>query len=268
MIKKLAKKILYPLIGTAIALSPGCSNQIQELIIKPFIETNLELQGSFSLGKIKNISEEMRTTPIHKDDGYARPENNGPTKEDSARLPALVELKLLKAGLETKINKNVYLDIYGDLSLNISNFILVGKKHKRNYTNAPGTDKRGYGAALTYWSVKPGPLFIPGIKADLHISTNKDWDFIIGGGYRRYDLEIERGWDRYDSLEKYRDTSIAKVDEKSIYIGFESKDRMSKKWHSLIKLGVNFNDYKTKGNEIKIDSKFSFFISGGMICRF
>jgi len=256
------------MIGTAIALNAGCSTQVQEPIIKPFIESCVDLQGSISSGKIKNIPEEMRFTPIHKDDAYANPENNAPIKNSTVRIPPLIELRFLKAGLETKINDDSYLDIYGDLSLNLSNFIRFGKVYKRNYTNAPGTDKRGYGAALTYLTPKYGPLFIPGIKAELHIQTKEDFNFIIGGGYRRYDLEIERGWDRYNRLERYKDSSLAKIDEKSIYIGFETEDKKSEKWHSIIKLGVNFNDYKTKGEETKIDSKPSFFISGGIIHRF
>jgi hypothetical protein len=83
---------------------------------------------------------------------------------------------------------------------------------KRNYTNAPGTDRRGYGAALTFAGITtlgpfssligvkpilPGLAFTPNVFMDTNIKNNTKLHLALG--YQA--LGAINGWDRYNELQ-------------------------------------------------------------------
>ncbi|OGJ17633.1 hypothetical protein A3K73_03540 [Candidatus Pacearchaeota archaeon RBG_13_36_9] len=94
-----------------------------------------------------------------------------------------------------------------------------------------------------------------------------DYEIIVGGGVREYGLQAERGWDRYDSLDKKNCLRIADITEKSIYLGFRgSSERNSAKggFCPTLKIGYNFYDFDVKEKDVVIDKKDrSFFVSLG-----
>lgn len=286
MLKSLLKKITYAVVGAAIALNAGCANYLPRIQdpdkfiyindnfkVRPFGKLCLDLQVSQPVKKIENVPEKMRYVPIHHDDDWVPESDNGVIADDSTKLLPLFTLDFLKLGLESKINDSIDVDVYGDLGLNVSYFMpfshdfAFGTINERNYMGAPGTDERGYGTALTYWTANYGPVLIPGINVDLSFPVRENYNFLIGGGFRSYDLKVETGWDRYNDLDKHKDYKIADIEEKSVYIGIktEEKDR----WSGIVKFGVNFNDYKKKNEEVKIHGNdTSFFVTLGAEYRF
>jgi hypothetical protein len=307
--KNIIEKIKYGVCASALGLSmvllppadiTACEKEKtptnENYIIRPLIELGADFQISGSIGGVKNVPEEIRYVPIHSNDSDVPESNNGVIKEDSAKIhPVLFDMRFLKLGLESKLSDNVYLDVYGDLSVNFSK----GKKdlnikddldrvNERNYrgvnqsssnysnlhqctdpapTPTPGTNERGTGTALTYYGLKYDSLFIPGIKADLRFRSG-DNEFIIGGGIRQYKLDIETGWDRYDDLEKYTEYDIGDVQEKSIYLGYRFIDPSDKGWSGTIKAGINRNDLKSKEGNIDIENKTTLFMDLGASYRF
>ncbi len=285
MVKKLAKNLIYAALIAASALNAGCrvndSYPIREnndsrnefydteedKNVKFFVEPGVDFQTTFFHGTVKDVPENIRSVPIHSDDGYAREENNGPIPKNSSRLPPLMEFRFLKSGLEIQLDGNKTLDIYGDLSFNTNQYLNCQiDENERNYTNHPGTNKRGHGAALTYWGASYGPGFIPGIKVDLNFKDEKEDTFFIGAGYRKYDIEAETGWDRHDDLERRKNFELGEIEEKSFYIGWKTNNE---DLNVQLKLGINWNDYEETRDAVKIDAdKISYTISFGAYYRF
>ncbi|MCX6706580.1 MAG: hypothetical protein NT001_00345 [Candidatus Woesearchaeota archaeon] len=183
--------------------------------IRLFVEGGLEPRMSNPIREIKNIPEDIRFVRIHPDDDYADPNDNGPIQDSYMRGPPLIEFRALKIGLETELIDKVYLDLYGELDLNIMS---RGEINERNYTNHPGTDKRGYGAALTYNAPNFTPIPIIEERVDLRFPLNDTWRMGLGFGYREYDLVIEKGWDRNDDYEVDERVKIADIEETAYYL--------------------------------------------------
>lgn len=275
--KKIFKRIGYAIIGTALALNAGCTKIMNpdeymiesgNLKARPFAKWCFDFQISKPVREVSNVPESFRNVPVHSDDwGYG-----GVIEDDSAKLPPLIDIGFLKGGLETKIG-DIGVDVYADLSFNASYFLPLshdpwcGEVNERNYKGAPGTDERGYGTALTYWTANYAPVLIPGLKCDLILPINEDVDFIVGGGVRDYELQAERGWDRYNSLDKKDHLRIADMTEKSIYIGFRSfqGDSVERRGGAILKLGFNYYDYDKEVKSVEIDGhdKSFFILLGG-----
>ena len=157
--------------------------------------------------RVDEMPLDFRSVPIHSDDGYARLENWGPVENekydrdhwlsiDYAYLWQLNDRWSCGMGLVW------ILDFWEDF----------GKESRRNYTNNPGTDRRGYGAALTFVSTGVrGLLEIEGGETDTGSLLNFTPKFIVeyklGNGFN-FGLSASyhrfvalRGWDRWNSFE-------------------------------------------------------------------
>lgn len=274
MIKNLIKKISYSALGTILTISAGCSKPIttdylietENFKARPFAKFYGDIKVSKPVKEISNVPADFRNVPIHHDDSDWGQGDSIP--DDSAKVVPLIDYSFLKGGLETKIG-DATLEIYGDLAFNLSYFIPIshdswlGEVNERNYQGGGlGTERRGTGTALTYWTANYANVLIPGIKCDLIFPINKESDLILGGGIREYELQAESGWDRYNSLDKKGHLRIADITEKSIYIGFRihNKENMA----TILKIGRNSYDFDVEKKEVVIDKKDkSFFISFG-----
>ncbi len=183
--------------------------------IRLFVEGGIEPKMSNPIREITDIPEDIRLVRIHPSDDYADPANNGPIKDTNMVGPTMIEFRALKMGLETELFDKVYLDLYYELDLNIMS---RGEANSRNYTDDPGSDNRGYGAALTYNAPNITPIAILAQRVDLRFPINDSWRMSLGAGYREYDLVIEKGWDRYDSFEVDEYVKIADIKETGYYL--------------------------------------------------
>lgn len=276
MIGNLFKKIACSAVGALLALNAGCLKPLapkeytidtENFKARPFAKLYGDLSFSSPVKEVSNVPESFRNVPIHSDD-FDWGQGDA-IKDDSAKVVPLIDYKFLKGGLETKIG-NIGLDLYANLSFNISYLMPFshdgwgGEVNERNYQGGGlGTDNRGYGTALTYWTANYAPILIPGFNTDLSFPIAENVDMIIGGGIRNYKLQAERGWDRYNALDKKDCLKIADITEKSIYLGFRMSDDTDR-FSPTFKIGYNFYDYDVEEKEVVIDGKDkSLFVSLG-----
>ena len=135
----------------------------------------------------------------------------------------------------------------------------------RNYTFNPGTDQRGYGAALTFSGIGiEGPLTLLGLKpvypfalvpkASLDIPlNNKKYRSIIGLSASYELLEAVNGWDRYNSHEANSTCVLAHVIPLSISFRFSGYEIGAQ-----YLLNFKTNNGLAYGTEI---SQFGFFLA-------
>ncbi|MBU2544911.1 hypothetical protein KKC65_00435 [Patescibacteria group bacterium] len=237
------------LLGVSIAHTSEGEERIRLLLDIP-----LDLQFSTpSVKEVSNVFESIRNVPIHEDDPWGTP---GVIAKNRGDAPWIVELRFLNLGVEVDLDPTVWKN-YFDLSWNIGHWLMIGSDaQERNYTNAPGTEQRGYGAALTFWT--PGySRIIPGFRTEFHFENN----WFVGAGFRKYDLEIITGYDRYDKLKHRSHTDIGEIFETSVFVGW---NRVEDDSTAGFRVGANFNSYNGKDGYRAIDvetNKVSFFLS-------
>jgi hypothetical protein len=234
---------------------------------KMFFALELDLHAcSPPVKKVSNVPESIRYLPVHSSDGWGIA---GVIPEDSAKAPWLLELRFLRSGLRSRLTKDILWENFADLSFNFGYFAnLGGEINEYNYFS--GGDNRGYGAALTFW-YPTYSLLIPGLKSQLSFKSKEDSSWLIGLGYRQYDLAIRTGYDRYDSLETRDLFRLGKISETSLYTGWLFEDSPDDKFSMSVDFGVNFNDYdsRNKYKDINVElNKVSYFIGYSLIFRF
>ena len=253
MIQNIKRKIAsYAGIAALSLAAAGCApNDMAVDNVKPFFSGGIEM--SKPIVHVKNIPEYIRNVPVHPDDDYAK-DNRGPIHDGISVYP-MVEIPL-KAGVSVETKSGVSVDVYGKLSMPLG---FIVNRNERNYTDDVGSDNRGEGAALTYYDVAYGPLFIPGIGADVYIplgevSKEKNIGAIVGAGYRKYDVNVNTGWDRFDKCEHRRQYNIGSIEETSFYAGvrFIDSDKNKRRVYCDLFLGANFVDVEErKGVDIQ-----------------
>lgn len=185
------------------------------------VEWEHELGWRYSTPDIEvdNMPLEIRNVPIHPNDTYVSPSNAGPieeTKYDTkGTLSVLWRLKKQIADYGLKAGLGLHWIIYPTPGLYDNEL--------RNYTNAVGTQRRGYGAALTFVGIEKRGI-IPDISDDtwddvflniapeLFIETpfnSSAWIYGASVGY--FKLQAVNGWDRHDSLEENDHFTLAHV---------------------------------------------------------
>jgi len=235
--------------------------------VSPIVEfTPFDFQfSSPPVKSVHNVPESIRNVPPHKDDRWGYYSHPGPIRADSGDAPWLMEIRFLKLGLGVDLAENITWRNYGDLSFNFGHFFHAGGDlYRRNYTNAPDTSKRGYGAALTFWT--PGyDILIPGLRTELQFKNKGEGSWFFGAGYRLYNFGIITGYDRYDHLSFHDFDELGKIQEISLYLGGRTKSEG--RWFGEYRAGVNFNSFDQKGKypdaDIKMNDTSFFFALGG-----
>jgi hypothetical protein len=221
-IGKSLARILAP-IAVVGALAFGNVNEVMAKPIHPYVSLDFDAYSHFAdpsmTGNFLSIPEYVRDVPKHPDDDYALDSNVAPIKDTSPSYLIPLDKPPFELRALVGIEKNGF-----DLSLGPSMLIgspevpysidFEGYHVGRNYTNYPGTDIRGYDAALTYYSVQGlSRKFSFGFFSRLsykvlEICTPKMYSPLSLNLFAEYSinpmtstLKIENGWDRYDSYE-------------------------------------------------------------------
>jgi hypothetical protein len=190
----------------------------------PKIQFFGEASVAFNFGscqvKVNNIPEYMRYVPIHKDDGGDHPGNNNGVIPDGVNLRNKADLGDVRFGvnlslIEYKLNfkAGIGFDIGSgfEFAYDIMNMRaeFPPNRQERNYTSAPGTAKRGYGAALTFYQidytslVKWNTTVLTNAFSEVQIAADK-FNVRIGYKVSFEKITLKGGWDRYDALEVRR----------------------------------------------------------------
>lgn len=177
---------------------------------------------------VTDIPEYIRNVPIHPDDTYVSPSNAGPIRDSTLECSNHHLYSSALGGLEKKFGSY---SLFFGLGIRLTLFDEVSIV-KRNYTNAVGTETRGYGAALTYYALREGKnYYFINAHPELSLQINVDLGsensifkrFFLEYNMLKIPLYIETGWDRYDKLEKKTSHRIADMDKSLIKIGLASK---------------------------------------------
>jgi len=204
-------KILFPLIlGASLLSNPAKAQKVS--FIK---EMNMGVTYNKENTKIANIPLIIRDVPKHPDDDYANDKDVAPVKDETLKMPDRISLINGKFGgkisfLEEKLSLNVGVET--DLEIKLTSLLLENNDRpdlkERNYTNHPGTNTKGEGAALTFYDVTSAFLanwntFIkPQVFSEIEINIPKRGELIkIGYGLYLEKLVARNGWDRWNALE-------------------------------------------------------------------
>jgi hypothetical protein len=212
-------------IGIASALGLALTSRAPSLDFKCTGDISWDFFGTNDA----SLSEPARTVPIHPDDTYASASKNGPVK-DVLNSISFQNIKL-RFGVEAEQNN---FQVGAGLGFGVS-FVSYNKEGfgfaERNYTNAPGTDERGYGAALTYIDLEEngtsGVVLNPFFRLGYQIK-GKDWNYNIFGEYSpeitSFSTDLKVGYDRWNSLEL-----------------LETRKLKTNLTNQVLKFGVGFN---------------------------
>jgi len=85
--------------------------------------------------------------------------------------------------------------------------------------NQYGRPQRGIGTALVYYSVRHKPASMPAPMAELEVRPLRHFWVLAGFVKGRYSYVVERGWDRYDSLETLDVRGLSTVWYSHRYVG-------------------------------------------------
>ncbi len=234
--------------GAFVLSSMGCVPEGAKIDnIRPF--AGFDFRVSQPATYAKNIPEYMRDVPIHPDDGGGK----AGVISDGIKIYPLMDFAL-KTGLSFETKSGASLNVSGRFSIPAS-----GYPKERDYMVNIGEDKKSEGSALTYYAVGYGPIVIPGIDADIYIpikpiDSEVNLGAIVGAGYRKYDLEVQTGWDRFSNFQGRRDYKIGDVEEKSFYTGVRiiNSKKDSGKFFCDFTVGASLIDIEArKGVEVK-----------------
>ncbi len=244
--------------------------------VHPFVQGSLGVSSNYFGMNVRDIPLEVRDVPINPNDAGTP----GPIEPDHADVGALLTFDVAKAGLEVNVSDTVRMRTFAQLGINydwLAKSGAFGDMYSRNYTNAPGTHKRGYGAALTYYAPAFTAAVIPRLHAEVVFSdanTNAaDKSFfnsargglILGAHMRSLDTGIITGYDRYDKLSVRETFDVARGNELGVYIGGESimsQGRFGPPISQRLLLGVTFNDVNPSRHDLTIKkNSLGFFIS-------
>jgi hypothetical protein len=214
----------------------GLASALTLALTMPSKALDVKCTGDFSWDFLNSgsacLSESARTVPIHPADTYANPKNNGPIKN----ILNSVEIQNLQLRFGLELQYKQFLADFG-VGAGVC-MVNYGKEDfgfaERNYTNAPGTDERGYGAALTYYDLNEdnsiGSVISPFIRLAYKIkSESKGYtDMNIFAEYSPqlidFDTKLETGYDRWNRFQS--------LGEKNLKTSLTNH---------LIKLGVSFS---------------------------
>jgi len=175
----------------------------------------LGLEAGTPTAQVQTVPLEIRDVPAHPDDSSL---SIAPIKDSEVthfpytlNLEAKVGVGFEGDNFDIRIGPKAGLVLTGNFSWPI----------ERNYTNDPGSDTRGTGAALTYYNLqKEGLAFIPGASARVSIPLGNQ---LIGFAEYSVDflhqLFMENGWDRYDKFEVRKTYKLADLIDHTIKVG-------------------------------------------------
>jgi hypothetical protein len=186
--------------------------------------------GYRPITKVSNLPDEVRFVPIHVDDTYASENDNGPIPDALLKIDGQYIIPFVSAGLGVNLHG---IEIEAGIKpkfLSSPNHIASkedkGYVSRRNYTNDPGNPTRGYGAALTYYSLnlKRGcwenfvegsiPLFKPKSEDSyFHPRLFGGWSQTNGK------VQVTRGYDRFNYFEELNRINIGEFRTTSWYVG-------------------------------------------------
>lgn len=222
--------LIYLLVALTIIFvnfSPATNNLKQKNKFYLFIGGGVNWTWDANICKISNIPERVRDVPVYPDDENIYTDIAPINNSQLSYSPSSVALNgVIGAGCKFGLYSIA-------LGGSIDYYLAANDKttiKRRNYTNAPGTEQKGEGAALTYYKLDKDwnhglNALAPGlfVKLSKQFSEKSICCLFVEYNISFYGLHLENGWDRYNHLKKWKIYKIADIHRNSIKLGLGIK---------------------------------------------
>ncbi len=228
------------------------------------------------INKVKGIPLSIRNIPVHSGDEWAAG-NDAPIKQDWLNPSDKANVLGFKLGARADF-KHFEFKAGADLEFLFNTDIVQEYNHRadmaeRGYEDYAGTDRRGYGTALTYiysgerywpsWNT----FLRPSVFAEAGVKLSKSVSLDVGCKFFNQNFFLENGWDRYDSLETRETYSVAnyQVIMPSVSLRFKSDAGEGDKLDPYFELGFGTQEivgsrYTALGKEVSIERQRNPFV--------
>lgn len=219
---------LAKIAGTALILAGTVLGFPQASALDIYPYRSLKIDCNLDQVKVQTVPEYIRNVPIHPNDGGGK---NVPIKDSGLSYLLFDDTLEGKIGIGIREGRFDF-KIGPELGLAVESSDSHSSIIERNYTNAPGTSLRGYGAALTFYQLVQDDFIIlsPGISARASYcivprklyETEKSIFVEYSASFLHRTFNFETGWDRWDSFETYKKYEMsADIVNHTIKAGFE-----------------------------------------------
>lgn len=192
-----------------------------------FLNGGINWAWDIDMCTIPYVPKRVRNVPVHSDDQNI-PTNIAPINNAS------INYSPCSICLEGMIGVAYKSGLYKVKISGGTSYYLAANDHNslktRNYTNAPGTNERGDGAALTYYKLDKDwthgiNAFVPRLSINISRQFSKKSICQIFTEYDLsfYGLHLENGWDRYNRFEKWKIYKLADIRRNCIKFGLNVK---------------------------------------------
>jgi hypothetical protein len=230
----------------------------------------VSLGGTYEQPVVRTVNKiplSIRDVPVHPDDAEFAG-NAGPIAKDTLRLSDRVSVLHLKGFFRLPIAHDRLAWRTGvglDFDFRMEAVKDPNKRSdiaERNYENAPGTDTRGEGAALTYIQAGTSYWFHENTfvkpyvfsEVSLNLSSNVSLDF--GANLHQEQIFLENGWDRYDNLDTQATYNLENLVVVQPYVGLKcSFGKDEDRWFVRLLAGTSqtISERKTDlGNAVEL----------------
>ena len=173
--------------------------------------------------KVNDIPDNIRTVPSHPDDTWIYGKNiqnivipagsiepNPVTFMGSFSLGPEITYKRLRArgGINFSAVENA------------GQGLTKSNQGATREINQSGSTSRGYGRSLVYINMFVKASYIPGFFGEASLNLTRNVAILGGVAYKNFNLMVENGYDRYDSLETNDTFKAARVKVPRYYGGF------------------------------------------------
>jgi hypothetical protein len=184
------------------------------------------------LSQIGNVPVSARTVPIHSGD-------------PGAGTPVVISADSVQPGTYAPMSSAVAPElIYKRIRVRagaIFSYVPLAPRPReasngstQEYNYLQGGNARGTGAALVYYAGVVEPDRTPGVFGEFEIGSGAGWSAIAGYQRTRQNVEIQQGWDRYDSLETYQRLPLSSDVLQQAYAGVRWTARTEGRWKRSI----------------------------------
>ena len=104
--------------------------------------------------------------------------------------------------------------------------------------NFGGTTQRGVGESLVYYSIGFSPTKFPSPYGEIEAKIGSNLYLSFGGSYTQYGISLDRGWDRYNELENWRNDKLGDIKIREPYVGIGFGDEFGR---VVFRAGPTFN---------------------------
>jgi hypothetical protein len=252
----MGSKLAGIVLGAALMATPSFAQKIDRKT-EPLANIGASLDLGSRSCHVENAPLEVRSVPKHPDDGYAG--YAPPIRDKRLGCPYGHFDLISELGLR-HVSGDKELSFGGNLGWHIASDSSIARS---NYTNAVGTEQRGYGAALTWYGTMDS-MSLDDVFYGAFVQFKKGRLFFRGdANFEKFNLQT--GWDRYDSLETRKSYVVGHTITPSFTIGLEQRSgHITGRVYAKASYGMI--EKNNLGKDMKIESHPS--ISAGIAVLF